>query len=79
LIAYFGAVRDQDLDVLRRCLEANSTLTEARINVKSIQLKGEAFAVAISDEPLTEQSSTAIHLAANSFLDYPADSPKKSL
>jgi len=79
LIAYFAAIRDQDLDILQQCLDANASLTEARINVKSIQLKGESFAIALRDEPLTEQSSTAIHLAANSFLDYAADSPKKSL
>lgn len=79
LIEYFGAVRDPDLDTLRRCLEVDSTLTEARINARGIQLQGESFAVALRDEPLTEQSSTAIHLAANSFLDYSADSPKRSL
>ncbi len=73
----FAAVRDRDLDALRRCLDSNPALTEARANNGLLQLRGEAFDAALR-EPLTEHSSTALHLAANSFLD-PRDEPPRSV
>ena len=79
LIDYFGAVRDQDLGTLRRCLDANPALTEARINDRGTDLRGEPFASALRNDPLTDRSSTAIHLAANSFPDYPPESPGRSV
>ena len=76
LVAYFAAVRDLDLDGVRACLDANPALTEARAHDKALYLRGEALEAALR-EPLTEQSSTAIHLAANIFLDpRGATSPK---
>lgn len=77
VVAFFAAVRDQDLDALRRLLEATPALTEARINESAISLRGEPFVAAVQ-APLTEKTSTALHLAANSFLEYGQDAPKRT-
>lgn len=76
LVDYFAAFGNRDLDALRACLEANPALTEARVNDKGIRLRGEALEAALA-EPLTDRSSTAIHLAANNYLDQPLDEPPK--
>lgn len=74
-VAWFAAVRDLDLDALRACLEANPALTEARVSDKAMNLRGRAFETELR-EPLTEQTSTALHLAANSFLDQRGEPPR---
>ena len=77
LVGFFAAVRDRDLDALRLCLDANPALTGARANDGLMNLRGEALEAALR-KPLTEHTSTALHLAADSFLD-PRGEPPRSV
>ncbi|MBT3399318.1 MAG: hypothetical protein HN420_04945, partial [Rhodospirillaceae bacterium] len=70
LVAWFTAFVERDLDAMRACVKANPALAEARVNDKIANLRDEALADALR-EPLTDRSSTLIHLAANNYLDRP--------
>ncbi|MBT7594792.1 MAG: hypothetical protein HN559_07765, partial [Gemmatimonadetes bacterium] len=76
LATWFTAFIERDLDAMRTCLQANSALTETRINDKVANLRGESLAAALR-EPLTVRSSTIIHLAANNRLDLPRTEPPR--
>ena len=76
LLAWFTAFGNRNIEALRACLRDNPALTEARVPDKAIRLRGSALEAALR-QPLSDRSSTAIHLAANNYLDLPRGTPPK--
>ncbi len=69
LIAFFVAVKDRDADGVRRSLDAQPTLIEARLLDNNYMLEGDAFREAIRSDPhpVSTKTRTALHLVSTGF------------
>ncbi len=69
LIGFFEAVKNRDADGVRRALDAESTLVEARLLDVNYMLEGDAFREAIRDDPrpVSRKTRTALHLVSTGF------------
>ena len=69
LIGFFVAVKDQDADGVRRALDAQPTLIDARLLDANYMLEGDAFPEAIRNDPhpVTRKTRTALHLVSTGF------------
>ena len=69
LIAFFEAVKDRDADGVRRALDAQPDLIDARLLDDNYMLEGEAFREAIRNDPqaVSTRTRTALHLVSTGF------------
>ena len=69
LIGFFVAVKDQDADGVRRALDAQPTLIDARLLDANYMLEGDAFREAIRNNPhpVSRRTRTALHLVSTGF------------
>ena len=69
LIGFFVAVKDQDADGVRRALDAQPTLIDARLLDANYMLEVDAFREAIRNDPhpVTRKTRTALHLVSTGF------------
>ena len=69
LIDFFVAVKAQDVDGVRRALDAQPTLIDARLLDANYMLEGEAFREAIRNNPhpVSRRTRTALHLVSTGF------------
>ena len=69
LIAFFEAVKNRDADAVRRSLDAQPALIDARLLDDSYMLEGDAFREAIRNDPhpVSRKTRTALHLVSTGF------------
>ena len=69
LIDFFVAVKAQDADGVRRALDAQPTLIDARLLDDNYMLEGDAFREAIRNNPhpVSRRTRTALHLVSTGF------------
>ena len=69
LIAFFEAVKNRDADAVRRSLDAQPALIDARLLDDNYMLEGDAFREAIRNDPypVSTKTRTALHLVSTGF------------
>ena len=69
LIAFFEAVKNRDADGVRRALDAQPALIDARLLDGNYMLEGDAFREAIRNDPhpVSTKTRTALHLVSTGF------------
>ena len=69
LIAFFEAVKNRDADAVRRSLDAQPALIDARLLDDNYMLEGDAFREAIRNNPhpVSTKTRTALHLVSTGF------------
>ena len=69
LIGFFEAVKNRDVDGVRRALDAQPALINARLLDDNYMLEGDAFREAIRNNPhpVSRKTRTALHLVSTGF------------
>ena len=69
LIEFFVAVKAQDVDGVKRALDAQPALIDARLLDDNYMLEGDAFREAIRNDPhpVSRRTRTALHLVSTGF------------
>lgn len=69
LIAFFEAVKNRDSNGVRRALDAQPSLIDARLLDDNYMLEGDAFREAIRNDPhpVSTKTRTALHLVSTGF------------
>ena len=69
LIAFFEAVKNRDSNGVRRALDAQPALIDARLLDDNYMLEGDAFREAIRNDPhpVSTKTRTALHLVSTGF------------
>ena len=69
LIEFFVAVKDKDADGVKRALDAQPALIDARLLDANYMLEGDAFRGAIRNDPhpVSHKTRTALHLVSTGF------------
>ena len=69
LIEFFVAVKDKDADGVKRALDAQPALIDARLLDANYMLEGDAFRGAIRNDPhpVSTKTRTALHLVSTGF------------